>query len=174
MVPKRFALFLRQYKSSCSNTTTSCFCNHPWSSSDEHFHLCCSHPPLRRFFITPKNCTDDVQPESAFFAFSVSLQHPYSSSDDDGVADYIFTFDDYNGMLRSGVVPDDHTFPFVLKLCTDYTEIKKGLEVHGMLMKLGFDYDVFVNNTLLFYGSFGDSILPISAGMGPNNSLEKA
>ncbi|KAM3199253.1 hypothetical protein P3L10_031613 [Capsicum annuum] len=95
--------------------------------------------------------------QSAFFAFSVSLQHPYSSSDDDGVADYIFTFDDYNGMLRSGVVPDDHTFPFVLKLCTDYTEVKKGLEVHGLLMKLGFDYDVFVNNTLLlFYGSFGD------------------
>ncbi|KAM3337326.1 hypothetical protein P3S68_031651 [Capsicum galapagoense] len=60
-------------------------------------------------------------------------------------------------MLRSGVVPDDHTFPFVIKLCTDYTEVKKGLEVHGMLMKLGFDYDVFVNNTLLlFYGSFGD------------------
>ncbi|PHU15716.1 hypothetical protein BC332_16921 [Capsicum chinense] len=101
---------------------------------------------------------DDVQPESAFFAFSVSLQHPYSSSDDDGVADdHIFTFDVYNGMLRSGVVPDDHTFPFVLKLCTDYTEVKKGLEVHGLLMKLGFDYDVFVNNTLLlFYGSFGD------------------
>ncbi|KAM3337301.1 hypothetical protein P3S68_031626 [Capsicum galapagoense] len=95
---------------------------------------------------------------SAFFAFSVSLQHPYSSSDDDGVADdHIFTFDVYNGMLRSGVVPDDHTFPFVLKLCTDYTEVKKGLEVHGLLMKLGFDYDVFVNNTsLLFYGSFGD------------------
>ncbi|PHT67170.1 hypothetical protein T459_31595 [Capsicum annuum] len=55
-----------------------------------------------------------------------------------GVADvHIFTFDVYNGMLRSGVVPDDHTFPFVLKLCTDYTEIKKGLEVHGMLMKIG-------------------------------------
>ncbi|PHT32930.1 hypothetical protein CQW23_29267 [Capsicum baccatum] len=97
--------------------------------------------------------------ESAFLAFSVSLQHPYSSSDDDGVADYhIFTFGAYNGMLRSGVVPDDHTFPFVLKLCTNYTEVKKRLEVHGLLMKLGFDYDVFVNNTLLllFYGSFGD------------------
>ncbi|PHT57401.1 hypothetical protein CQW23_05887 [Capsicum baccatum] len=75
-----------------------------------------------------------------------------------GVADvHIFTFDVDNGMLRSGVVPHDHTFPFVLKLCTDYTEIKKGLEVHGMLMKLGFDYNVFVNHTLLlFYGSFGD------------------
>ncbi|PHT32894.1 hypothetical protein CQW23_29231 [Capsicum baccatum] len=44
-----------------------------------------------------------------------------------GVADdHIFTFDVYNGMLRSGVVPDDHTFPFVIKLCTDYTEVKKG------------------------------------------------
>lgn len=65
----------------------------------------------------------------------------------------------YNGMLRSGVVPDDHTFPFVIKLCTDFGEVRKGLEVHGLLMKLGFDYDVFVNNTLmLFYGSFGDLV----------------
>ncbi|WMV56571.1 hypothetical protein MTR67_049956 [Solanum verrucosum] len=65
----------------------------------------------------------------------------------------------YNGMLRSGVEPDDHTFPFVIKLCTDFGEVRKGLEVHGCLMKLGFDYDVFVNNTLLlFYGSFSDLV----------------
>ncbi|PHT28972.1 hypothetical protein CQW23_31423 [Capsicum baccatum] len=158
MVPKRFALFLRQYKISCSNTTTSFFCNHPWSSSDQHFHLCCSHPPLRRFFIKLKNCTDDVQPESPFFALAFLYNTLILARTMMGVADvHIFTFDVYNGMLRSGVVPHDHTFPFVLKLCTDYTEVKKGLEVHGMLMKLGFDYDVFVNNTLLlFYGSFGD------------------
>lgn len=65
----------------------------------------------------------------------------------------------YNGMLRSGVVPDDHTFPFLIKFCTDFVEVRKGLEVHGLVMKLGFDYDVFVNNTLmLFYGSFGDLV----------------
>ncbi|KAL6518725.1 hypothetical protein OROHE_017775 [Orobanche hederae] len=61
----------------------------------------------------------------------------------------------YNDLLRSaGLRPDDYTFPFVLKLCADFSRVSKGLEVHGRLIKAGFDGDVFVNNTLiLFYGS---------------------
>ncbi|KAJ0803113.1 putative tetratricopeptide-like helical domain superfamily [Helianthus annuus] len=59
----------------------------------------------------------------------------------------------YNLMIRSEVRPDDHTFPFVLKVCTDYYEVWKGKEVHGVVWKLGFGSDVFVGNTLLrFYG----------------------
>ncbi|XP_017227669.1 pentatricopeptide repeat-containing protein At4g14170 [Daucus carota subsp. sativus] len=62
----------------------------------------------------------------------------------------------YNLMIRSGVVPDDHTFPFVLKMCYDYRESWKGREVHGVVFKLGFDLDVYVGNTLLlFYGRCG-------------------
>ncbi|OIS99212.1 PREDICTED: pentatricopeptide repeat-containing protein At3g16610-like [Nicotiana attenuata] len=75
-----------------------------------------------------------------------------------GVADYS-GFEIYNGMLRIGVAPDDHTFPFVIKLCSDFMEFRKGLEVHGLVVKSGFDYDVFVNNTLMFfYGNFGDLV----------------
>lgn len=45
----------------------------------------------------------------------------------------------------------------MLKLCADFLHVSKGLEVHGRLIKAGFDDDVFVNNTLiLFYGSCGD------------------
>lgn len=64
----------------------------------------------------------------------------------------------YNDLFRNtGFQPDDHTFPFVLKLCADFLERAKGLEVHGMLIKTRFNDDVFVNNTLLlFYGNCGD------------------
>ncbi|KAI3461173.1 hypothetical protein Pfo_017836 [Paulownia fortunei] len=64
----------------------------------------------------------------------------------------------YNDLLRATPLkPDDYTFPFVLKLCADFWHVLKGLEVHGRLIKAGFDDDVFVNNTLiLFYGSCGD------------------
>ncbi|XP_073301152.1 pentatricopeptide repeat-containing protein At1g18485-like [Primulina huaijiensis] len=65
----------------------------------------------------------------------------------------------YNDLLRNTAPlrPDDHTFPFVLKLCADFLLVGKGLEVHGSSIKAGFDYDVFVSNTLiLFYGSWGD------------------
>ncbi|GMP91562.1 hypothetical protein CsSME_00042212 [Camellia sinensis var. sinensis] len=65
-------------------------------------------------------------------------------------------FEIYNRMVQSGVEPDDHTFPFVLKVCADYSEVRKGKEVHGLLFKLDFDSDVFVGNTLLlFYGGCG-------------------
>ncbi|KAG8371032.1 hypothetical protein BUALT_Bualt13G0044800 [Buddleja alternifolia] len=64
----------------------------------------------------------------------------------------------YNELLRGAHFgPDDYTFPFVLKLCADFLCLLKGLEVHGRLIKAGFDEDLFVNNTLiLFYGSCGD------------------
>ncbi|KAI3700494.1 hypothetical protein L2E82_45124 [Cichorium intybus] len=65
-------------------------------------------------------------------------------------------FQIYNLMIRNGVSPDDHTFPFVLKVCSDYHEVWKGREVHGLVCKLGFDSDLFVGNTLLrFYGECG-------------------
>ncbi|KAL5708494.1 hypothetical protein ACHQM5_019285 [Ranunculus cassubicifolius] len=61
----------------------------------------------------------------------------------------------YNGMISKGVAPDDHTFPFVLKVCKEVKEFDKGREIHGMSVKLGFDGDVFVGNTLvsLYAGS---------------------
>ncbi|XP_019055721.1 PREDICTED: pentatricopeptide repeat-containing protein At4g14170-like [Nelumbo nucifera] len=63
-------------------------------------------------------------------------------------------FDIYNGLLRAGVRPDDHTFPFVLTVCADDSASQKGEEIHALIFKLGFDRDVFVANTLLaFYAS---------------------
>ncbi|KAK7304876.1 hypothetical protein VNO77_42769 [Canavalia gladiata] len=65
-------------------------------------------------------------------------------------------FTTYNTMVRSAVRPDDHTYPFVLKACSDFLNFDKGREVHGVVFKLGFDGDVFVGNTLLgFYGKCG-------------------
>lgn len=60
-------------------------------------------------------------------------------------------------MVRAGIRPDDHTFPFVLKACADYSEVEKGMEVHGAVFKLGYDDDVYVGNTLIqFYGNCRD------------------
>ncbi|RDX94079.1 putative pentatricopeptide repeat-containing protein, partial [Mucuna pruriens] len=65
-------------------------------------------------------------------------------------------FTAYNAMVRAGVQPDECTYPFVLKGCSDFVELHKGKEVHGVVVKLGFHGDVFVGNTLLtFYGNCG-------------------
>jgi hypothetical protein len=53
-------------------------------------------------------------------------------------------FEPYNRMVRTGVRPDDHTFPFVLKACSDFLEVRKGMEIHGIVFKLGFDMDVLL------------------------------
>ncbi|WCJ30054.1 Pentatricopeptide repeat (PPR) superfamily protein [Euphorbia peplus] len=66
-------------------------------------------------------------------------------------------FKTYNRMIRHGVAPDDYTIGFVLKQCADHLSFRKGLEVHCLVFKVGFDLDVFVGNTLLlFYGNFGN------------------
>jgi pentatricopeptide repeat protein len=72
------------------------------------------------------------------------------------IAGFFDSFTIYNTMIRSGVKPDDHTYPFVLKGCSDFLQIHKGMEVHGVVFKFGFDRDVFVGNTLLMlYGNCG-------------------
>ncbi|KAJ0080140.1 hypothetical protein Patl1_24294 [Pistacia atlantica] len=52
----------------------------------------------------------------------------------------------YNRMVRTGVSPDHHTFPFVLKACANNLELQKGMEIHGHLLKLGFETNVFVGH----------------------------
>lgn len=60
-------------------------------------------------------------------------------------------------MLEEGIVtPDKHTFPFVLKGCAYLFSLCEGKQVHGQALKLGFGFDVYVNNSLIhFYGSCG-------------------
>ncbi|KAJ8450587.1 hypothetical protein Cgig2_020224 [Carnegiea gigantea] len=73
------------------------------------------------------------------------------------IAGVFDVFDVYNCMFRDGVRPDDHTFPSALKACADFSLVQKGKEVHGFAIKVGFDRDVYVGNTLLlFYSSCSD------------------
>ncbi|XVE59851.1 hypothetical protein DITRI_Ditri05aG0080100 [Diplodiscus trichospermus] len=62
-----------------------------------------------------------------------------------------FPFHIYNTMLRTGIKPDDHTFPFILKACADVFCFQKGLEIHGSVIKTGFGSDVLLGNTLLLF-----------------------
>ncbi|KNA24348.1 hypothetical protein SOVF_016480 [Spinacia oleracea] len=82
-----------------------------------------------------------------------TLLRGYSNS---GVYDVFYV---YNHMIRTHVRPDDHTFPCVIKACADHCENKKGREIHGFSIKVGFDNLVYVGNTLLsFYSSCCDLV----------------
>ncbi|KAL5993662.1 hypothetical protein ACLOJK_040914 [Asimina triloba] len=55
----------------------------------------------------------------------------------------------YNFMRRSSILPDDYTFPFLLKSCARLARLEKGRELHAVSVSLGFECDVFVQNSLI-------------------------
>lgn len=63
----------------------------------------------------------------------------------------------YCRMLGEGtVLPDKFTFPFVLKACAYLFAFSEGKQAHSHILKLGFDSDVYINNSLIhFYASCG-------------------
>ncbi|KAF8390770.1 hypothetical protein HHK36_025298 [Tetracentron sinense] len=68
--------------------------------------------------------------------------YAHSSSPEDSIALY-------NLMRRNGILPDNYTFPFILKACSRLSFSEKGKEIHSLSLKLGFEFDVFVQNSLI-------------------------
>lgn len=64
----------------------------------------------------------------------------------------------YRRMRESGVEPDTHTYPFLLKAIAKSTDLKEGEQVHSHCIKDGFESLIYVQNTLVhMYASCGDS-----------------
>lgn len=60
-------------------------------------------------------------------------------------------------MTRSGLTPDVFTLPCVIKACGRLVAVKEGEQVHGLVLKLGFGIDLFVQSSLVsMYAKFGD------------------
>ncbi|KAL8088114.1 pentatricopeptide repeat-containing protein At3g12770 [Apium graveolens] len=55
----------------------------------------------------------------------------------------------YLRMHECGVRPDGYTIPHVLKACGGLSSVRIGRAVHGHIFRLGFDWDVFVQNGLV-------------------------
>lgn len=54
------------------------------------------------------------------------------------------------------MLPDKHTFPFVLKACAYSFDLIEGKQAHAQALKRGFGTDLYVNNSLIhFYASCG-------------------
>ncbi|KAL2528742.1 Pentatricopeptide repeat-containing protein [Forsythia ovata] len=58
------------------------------------------------------------------------------------------------GMRGVGVIPNEHTFPFVFKACASFLGFGEGQQIHGEVVKYGLFSNVYVQNTLIhLYGS---------------------
>lgn len=60
----------------------------------------------------------------------------------------------YCFMVGNGVFPNKFTYPFVLKACAGIGDFRLGQQLHGSLLKFGFEWDLHVGNTMVhMYGS---------------------
>ena len=55
----------------------------------------------------------------------------------------------YYRIKFAGTEPNNLTFPIVLKACSKLSTLQKGMEIHGPVIKTGFDSNVFTRTTLL-------------------------
>ncbi|KAE9613746.1 hypothetical protein Lal_00016262 [Lupinus albus] len=62
----------------------------------------------------------------------------------------------YERMMKRGVEPNHYTFPILIKVCVDLGFVREGEKGHGRVLKLGFESDLFVRNSLIrLYSVFG-------------------
>ncbi|ONK64265.1 uncharacterized protein A4U43_C07F23840 [Asparagus officinalis] len=66
-------------------------------------------------------------------------------------------------MMGNGILPNNFTFPFVLKVCANVAALKETRLIHGLIVKIGFESNVFVMNALLHAYSTGGSVWFASA-----------
>ncbi|KAF8403418.1 hypothetical protein HHK36_011521 [Tetracentron sinense] len=63
----------------------------------------------------------------------------------------------YSQFRRLGLSPDNITFPFLVKSCTQFRSLEMGIQAHGQIIRHGFELDVYVQNSLVhMYSEFGD------------------
>lgn len=66
----------------------------------------------------------------------------------------------YREMSSFGQKADNFTYPFVIKACGDFLDMRIGRRVHGEVVVSGFESDIYVGNSLLaMYSKFKDMAL---------------
>ncbi|XP_058079616.1 putative pentatricopeptide repeat-containing protein At3g08820 [Magnolia sinica] len=55
----------------------------------------------------------------------------------------------YSLMRQHGLLPNNFTFPFVLKACARIPDFRLGVKIHTLVLKAGFEWDVFVKTSLV-------------------------
>ncbi|PKA62102.1 Pentatricopeptide repeat-containing protein [Apostasia shenzhenica] len=65
----------------------------------------------------------------------------------------------YHGMIWQGILPTHFTFASVLSACASLTALEDGEQCHGLAVKVGLDFNPFVENSLLaLYAKCGSLI----------------
>ncbi|KAM3753637.1 hypothetical protein ACB098_03G108400 [Castanea mollissima] len=118
------------------------FHNHPLSLQ----HLLLSCVPAAPQSLTYARSLFAHIPSPDTFAYNTIIRaHAHSSPS------HALSF--FSKMRHHDVSPDKFTFPFVLTACA---RLQVGQELHSLILKMAFDSDIYVQNSLInFYGCCG-------------------
>ncbi|PHU29143.1 Pentatricopeptide repeat-containing protein, chloroplastic [Capsicum chinense] len=104
------------------------------------------HTPILEFarflFFSNNFCCSKRNREDPFL-WNVIMKS-FSSTSDAHKAFEVFCL-----MLENGVLVDEYSLSVVLKACSRVGLVKRGMQVHGLLRKMGFGCDVFLQNCLI-------------------------
>ncbi|XP_068663080.1 pentatricopeptide repeat-containing protein At5g66520-like [Aristolochia californica] len=102
-----------------------------------------SHPPSINYALL---IFDRIEHPSTFICNT--MIRGYATSKDPVIAVNL-----YNQMVKQSIPADKYTYTFLLKACSNLPSLPKGEETHCRVVKHGFNYDVFVQNSLVhLYG----------------------
>lgn len=94
---------------------------------------------------------EDEESNITVFMYN-SLIRGYSAS---GLCDEAISL--YIQMMEFGFMPDNFTFPFLLSVCAKTAAFVEGVQLHGALLKIGLERDLFVANSLIYlYAEAGE------------------
>ncbi|XP_011625801.2 pentatricopeptide repeat-containing protein At2g22410, mitochondrial-like [Amborella trichopoda] len=66
----------------------------------------------------------------------------------------------FHQILGHGLAVENRTMVFVLKACEQFNELDEGEQIHGLILKMGFGFDILVHNALIhFYAEHGDLVV---------------
>lgn len=102
-----------------------------------------------RVFQSARNLFDEVPQRDFTSWFALISEYSQSGFEEEA----IMLFDQ---MLLSGWKCTELIFPSVIKACSITKNLSKGKQIHGIVIATGFEFDVFVANSLVFmYESCG-------------------
>lgn len=55
----------------------------------------------------------------------------------------------YEKMIAKWLLPNHYTFPLVAKICAEIESVREGQKTHARVVKLGFEFDLFVRNSFI-------------------------
>ncbi|WRX26585.1 Pentatricopeptide repeat - like 10 [Theobroma cacao] len=126
---------------------TGLFYNHPLASN-KLISFAVNNPDPKTLSYAHSVFTHTTNPNS--YSYN-SLIRAYANSHTPQNALSLF-----RQMLQGPVFPDKYSFTFVLKACAGFGGVQEGRQIHGLVLRMGIGFDVFVANTLIHvYGKGG-------------------